>query len=67
MCEIDWDLTIKALTLIAVTIGAWKGVAELQNAQKWKREEFLANEYKKFIDDPYVQKTKMNLMAQMTS
>lgn len=56
MCEIDWDLTIEALTLMVVTIGAWKGIREFQHAQKWKRAEFLAQKHKDFTDNLYVQK-----------
>ena len=56
MCKIDWGLTINALTLIAVGIGAWKGIKELQRAQKWKKAEFLGNEYKSFINNDYIQK-----------
>ena len=57
MCEFDWDLAIKASTLIVIAIGAWLGIAELHNTQKWKRAEFLAQKHKEFTDNTYVQKT----------
>lgn len=55
MCSIDWDLTIKALTLIVGTGTLIKLVVEYSDAQKWKKAEFLANEYSRFIESPYVQ------------
>jgi hypothetical protein len=56
MQNIDWNLTLNALTLIVVAIGAWKGIREFQLAQKWRRAEFLAQKHKDFTDNLHVQK-----------
>jgi len=55
MCSIDWDLTIKALTLIVAAISFLFLLREYSNSLKWKRAEFLAKEYSNFINSVYVQ------------
>ena len=55
MCDIDWDLILKFATLITGMIALYKGLKEYSNSQKWKKAEFLADEYTKFINSPYVQ------------
>ena len=47
----EWDIAIKGLTLSVVMIGAWRGFMEYRKTQDWKKAEFLATEYKKFVDD----------------
>ncbi|MBX2921446.1 MAG: hypothetical protein KF746_04565 [Chitinophagaceae bacterium] len=56
MCEINWDITIKAATLIVVTIGGIVGIVQYLRSQKWKKAEFLAQKHKEFAENLYVQK-----------
>jgi hypothetical protein len=55
------DLLVKILSLIVLSIGAYKGYLEYKKAQMWKKVDFFFSEYKKFIDDPYVTKTLIML------
>lgn len=56
MCEINWDITIKAATLVVVTIGGIIGIVQYLKSQKWKKAEFLALKHKEFSENLYVQK-----------
>ena len=57
MCEINWDLTIKAAGFIVVTIGGVVGIVQYLKTQKWKKAEFLAQKHKEFVENLYVQNT----------
>lgn len=56
MCELNWDITIKAATFFVVTTGGIVGIVQYLKSQKWKKAEFLAQKHKEFAENMYVQK-----------
>ncbi|MEI6949619.1 hypothetical protein V9K67_20700 [Paraflavisolibacter sp. H34] len=59
--NLDFEKTVKFLTLIVGAIGLFKALIEYTKAQRWKKAEFLAKEVKEFFADNDVQRALLML------
>ena len=61
LLSLNFEKTIKLMTLIIGGLGFLKALVEYTKAQRWKKAEFLAREVKEFFADAYVQRALLML------